>query len=223
MVPDPEMDNKKPAAVPAKPPGADEPSVKAEIEGGGAFVLTLTLPIIGFPVEFSFKLLPVAREHIDILETALRDAEDEIEKLKRENASLKARVYHPAVIALRSTVACTNGGYMTWNVLERNLAPDIFVLQPNQQNIQVKAAGLYQISVRATSTDNTGGRYIRLLVNNAIISQSQDGFNTGFNGTVQLVDMINLNENAMLSVVFGIGTAFVNAQYSNQFWIMKID
>ena len=50
----------------------DEPFLEAEIQDGGAFLLSLFVPIMGFPVEFTFKLLPVAREHIDILETALR-------------------------------------------------------------------------------------------------------------------------------------------------------
>lgn len=201
----------------------EEPSIRAEIESEGAFVLVLSLPIMGFPVRFTFKLLPVAREQFDVLESALRDAQEEIERLKRENIALKARVFHPAVISLRSTSACTNGGVVTWNITERNTDSDLFLVQPTHQGVQITTAGLYQVSVRVTSTDGTGNRNVQLRVNGAVVAQAWNGFNTGYNGSIQIGEMIVVKENAVISVNFNFGNAFNTTQYTNHLWIMRID
>jgi len=46
---------------------------------------------MGFPTDFEFKLLPFSREYNDILETALRDAEDELVQMKK----LRSSVHNP--------------------------------------------------------------------------------------------------------------------------------
>lgn len=195
----------------------NDPYVEAVLEDEGAFVLTLSLPIMGFPVDFEFKLLPLAREHIDILETALRDAEDEILRLKTK---LKSSTSNP-FISLRTTNYTANTN-VNWNVLEHNSAPAIFVRSENQLTVQVKAAGFYHVNVRITSSDSGGAREVRVMKNNQVIANSCNGFNTGHNGSVHINDILQLNMNDEIYVFFVSNRNMTEIQTLHQFWIMKI-
>lgn len=195
----------------------NDPYVEAMIEDEGAFVLTLSLPIMGFPVDFEFNLLPLAREHIDILETALRDAEDEIVRLKT-----KLRLSAPNPFISLRTTNYNNNATVTWNVLEHNSAPTIFVRSENQLTVQVKATGFYHVNVRITSPDSGGSREVRVMKNKQVIANSFNGFNTGHNGSVHINDIIQLNMNDEIYVHHVSNHSMTNIQSLHQFWIMKI-
>ena len=135
---------------------------------------------------------------------------------------MKKHLQSPAFLSLRSSTACGNGGVMTWNLLEHNSTPSLFVVSGNQQIVQVKATGFYQISVRVSSTDSGGGRTLTLRVNNQPISYGYSGFNTGYAGSIQIADLIRLNENDELSIIHNANGNSNNAASTNQFWIMKI-
>jgi hypothetical protein len=108
--------------------GGDAPALEVQIEGEGAIVLVLSVPVMGMHVDFTFRFLPVALETTEIFETQLRDAEEEIERLKAEVNRLKES--HNNCIVLRSDDSKSSGGAtagsVKWNFLVHNTSNALF-------------------------------------------------------------------------------------------------
>jgi hypothetical protein len=124
------------------------PVLQAQMEAEGAIVLILYIPVMGMYMDFTFRFLPVALDTAFIVETQLRDAEEEIERLKGEITRLKHT--HNNCIVLRSE----NGGsyppqpIISWNILIQNSSPHNFQVFPEYQQLKILSDGLYQISCR---------------------------------------------------------------------------
>lgn len=68
----------------------------------GSMSLSLQILIVGYPIEYEFELLPVARDTVDIIEAGLLDAHDEIAMLKNELAQLRLNSMVPGILTLHS-------------------------------------------------------------------------------------------------------------------------
>jgi hypothetical protein len=132
----------------------DEPMIEATIEGEGAFVLILYIPVMGMHVEFTFTFLPVARESLDtdILEKQLRDAEEEIDKLKNEVTGLKEEVTelrekrNDLIVLVPG--GCSRENILVWNPIIHNSPSAVYELSVDRQSIKILQAGVYQIACR---------------------------------------------------------------------------
>jgi hypothetical protein len=158
----------------------DEPMIEATIEGEGAFVLILYVPVMGMHVEFTFTFLPVARESLDtdLLEKQLRDAEEEIDKLKNELAELRGK--RNDLIVLVPT-GCNPDNTLVWNAIIHN-SPSVYELSVDRRSIKILQAGLYQIARPCCLKVNgvnvargNGGVYFHLQLNDVLTLEGSGG------------------------------------------------
>jgi hypothetical protein len=210
--------------VEGKAGDTEGPLIEAEIEGEGALVLVLFVPVMGIPVDFNFSFLPVARESTDILETQLRDAEEEIERLKREVQKLKES--RNEFIALRvanvNNLPLNQHSVVPWNTLVHNSSPRVFQVSANYQQVLILTDGFYQVSCRLTNPDSSGARCVSLKVNGTDVAQATNGFNTGYSGSVSVCDIIPLKANDTVSVAFFSDSQLIQTHISNQLSILKL-
>ena len=176
-------------------------------------VLYLYIPIVGYPVEYTFQLDLVSRERIDILETSLHEAREEIDLLLGNADSMKKQIadlhtelertkrhQQALVTVLRTTQNVGSSGVISWNNTELNTLSA--KLTTNNQVVSIPRKGIYQIHVRVTSPDSSGGRYINLQVNETVIAQSICGFNTGYNCSVNLTELKKLEKDDNLRIFY---------------------
>jgi hypothetical protein len=159
----------------------------------------LDIPLFGTILSYTFEFLPVAREQMDVMESLLRDAQDEIAELKAE---LNQRQY-PAleVIYLRSSTACEIDQYVQWDVPRTPPSDGYFELvSSDRRSIIVKQEGIYQISARLTNSDSSGSCTLQLHLNGQVVAQAYCGQETGYNNSVSLTEIIQLDPNSRLQI-----------------------
>jgi hypothetical protein len=198
----------------------DGPLIKAEIDDKGALVLVLFVPVMGIHVDFNFIFL-VGRESIDILETQLRDAEEEIERLKREIQKLK-EIRSNEFIVLRAAnvnrLAARQHAVVSWNNLVHNSSPRVFQVSANYQQVLILSDGFYQVSCRLTNPGSSGNRNMSVRVNGIEVANSYNGVDTGYTGSVSICDIIPFKANDNLTVyVYSDHDSFTETQSSNHF------
>jgi hypothetical protein len=179
--------------------GGDAPALEAQLEGEGAIVLVLYVPVMGMHVEFTFRFLPVALETAAIFETQLRDAEEEIERLKGEITKLKEAQIHCIVLRSENKV----GNYpvvevIRWNLFIHNTSRAIFQVSPDQQQVRILSDGLYQVSCRYLAPDGNPGT-LNVSINENMIASACCGI---INSTLSICDIVPLKENDVLSVTY---------------------
>ena len=196
------------------------PFVDAEIdEDDGALVITLYVPVMGIHVDFKFRFLPVEIKITDILQTQLRDAEEQIELLK--NALRKNRDAREFV-SLRSSGGSCNA-IVTWNAPgPYNSAPLIYKISENLQAVQILVRGWYQVSCRLSGTDSAGQRCVTLKKNGTDVSQAFNGFNTGYNGSVSICDILEFAANDSITVYYHANGNLHNNVICTYFSILKV-
>lgn len=179
----------------------------------------LDIPLFGTVLTYNFEFLPLAREQLDILESLLRDAQDEINDLRKQ---LVAATITP-VISLRSSTACANGSYVTWNAPEVNTRTDIFEQSADRTTITVNVAGVYQICARLTAPDSSGARRMDINVNGSRVAHVHSGHNTGYQNTAVINDVVNLAAGSRVQVYHNSGNANTNADpLTSEFSIIKL-
>lgn len=188
-----------------------DPSVEGEMGDEGSLVLYLYIPIVGFPVEYIFKMTLVSRERIDILETSLHEAREEVDVLTGQISNLQAEIEElreevsnreakPMITVLRTTQSVGTQGIITWNDTEMNSLSA--TLDSSNQNLTIPRAGLYQVHLRVTGPDSSGSHQINLQVNEKVVAQSICGFNTNYNASLNLTEFIQLDEDDKLRVYY---------------------
>lgn len=176
----------------------------------GSLVLYLYIPIVGFPVEYIFKMALISRERIDILETSLHEAREEIDVLTGQIAHLKAKLedvrdeaakkeaLNPMITVLRTTQSAGTSSLISWNTTELNTLSA--TLNSNKQLVSIPKAGIYQIHIRVTGPDSGAQRHINLQINGVVAAQSICGFNTGYNCSLNLTEFKELKSGDTLGV-----------------------
>lgn len=213
------VSSEDPDAVPKSDP-AKEPITMVDLEAtdDGTVALYLDIPLYGSVLTYTFEFLPVAREQLDILESLLRDAHDEINDLKSQlNQSRPI-----SLISCRSSTSCANGSYVTWNPSYNNTDQNCFEHLPDRTVIRVKQAGIYQVCIRLTNNDSGGSRVLSLFSNGVAVAHAYCGQNTGYYNTVSINDIVNLEAGSQLQVRHtGNQTTYADPMYS-QFSIIKL-
>lgn len=165
---------------------------------------------------YNFDLLPVAREQLDILESLLRDAYDEINDLKNQ---LSQRAATP-LISLRSSTACSNSRNVLWDQPYNNTHPKYFELSRHRTTICVKQAGVYQVNVRLTG--NGQHQAVSLRSNGTVIASTTFSHNITANITTAINDIFNLEAESRLQVLYAGNGATTTDPTFSQFSIIKL-
>jgi len=145
--------------------GGEDVAIDAALTLEG-LLLTLSFNVVGLSFVYEFKLVQKQVETKDVVESKIRDTEEELERLRREVAELKARVSsleaRPVtfgVISLSMNKPGTQSSHLiagqkevpwTTSVMMR----EFFDLSADAITITIKKSGLYNIHVISNSQDS---------------------------------------------------------------------
>jgi len=202
---------------------------------GSANALSLNLIVsVGGGVwmpEFSFLLPFVELEHIDILESKVRDAESEIKELKLAlAAAYLAKSEPPFFLSLTTDpeILCCEKT-VAWSGMIAAEVHSHFSVSGDGTRICVLNAGLYQITVRLLVTSNSGDDGddtppLQLLVNGTTVAkcfQADESFSKG-PSTIQLIEVLKLQVEDTVEVLCGGEEMLVHSVESNRFTITML-
>ena len=185
------------------------------LDDGCSLVLTLNIGDVWKPV-FVFSLVPVGLDKIDVVEAKLRDAQEEIEALKFEVATLKADV-NPLKVAvflsLSSRDNTHNQAYVKWNGTDIKTNPDYFKISVNQDVVTILKSGVYQVHARLGQTNSANTCFLSLELNSSSFAKCLQSDATGHQNTAQLTELMRLNVNDRLAVKCGAnGNSIANTE-----------
>lgn len=188
-------------------PAADGAKLDAEAIDRGILQLYLSIPLAGVPLTYTFAFLPLARVRLDVLESSLRDAHDDIHILQTRKLP---------VISLRMSndIICDNTNefepsIIPWETIVYNSSPSLFTLSDDCRSITVSESGAYIVNVRLTSGTRSIG--FSILVNGKDEAELRPYTATKSFQPATLNDVFVLNANDVVSVrIFGPAQAMGN-------------
>ena len=197
------------------PPVADAEATSAGIN----LKLTLNMSNTYYPV-FTFALAQLEVDAVEVLKSQLKDAREEIEVLK-------ARIPERAFLSLASVTVATNQQLVAWDSQVRRLITEShFRISANAQQVTVLRRGVYQINVRLGQCNSSNGRFLALMLGGAVFAQSyhcdSDPDENGYQNTVQLNEVCELQADCVLSVRCGANSNSLGEANSNAFTIVLL-
>ena len=156
----------------------------------------------GIWMNFTFKLQAIEVLPFDILRAQLMDAQEEIASLKENITELKSvkKKCDSAVISLRAAAAPASGGIVAWPTVTTNTSTSVFAVSADKTTITVLQAGIYQVYFRLGIRNTTNGQAAYLRINGANVAQAYYSDPNAYYNTVQLTEVLSLNQNSVLSV-----------------------
>lgn len=208
--------------------------------------LVLSVSFVGFPLEYTFPLLPVARDPVELIEAQVRDAQDEIVYLKGLVRKLnnivtnlpskrhsKADTSHkstPALILRSSTGGAIASIYtastvdVIWNQVSYSPDPTL-QLAADKTHIVVNEKGIYQVNAKVSRCEIASKFHIKLLINDKHISTSHlSSISTSSSVcpvTAHINELLQLEVGDKVSIQYPAGTLSKDAM-ENSFSIHKI-
>lgn len=169
-------------------------------------------------------LPPLTREPLDILESALHDAQEEIETLKAELHHIKKQRTSTALISLRSSVPCQPEESVAW-ILEENTAPELYTLSRGADSILITEGGLYQVNVRISTTCSADEAVVAVIIDDDFVSRSFLPYEeNGYKSTTLIHDILRIPADSVVAVqVRGSDNETDVSQGSNQLSIVKLN
>jgi hypothetical protein len=184
--------------------GADVPeAVECGVGEGNALALKLCIfldedycPVV------TLHLQPKAVDATERLAARLRDAEEEIVRMRAALAQAAARSVGIPALSLRTTHAVVAGTLLQWNTAVAGVTcPDVFGLdQGDATVVRVRVRGVYQLHVTVTTRNTANGQYMTVLVNGQERCRSYEGSNNGYWTQVIVFDILELNANDAITV-----------------------
>ena len=211
----------------------EDPEIYVEVTVEG-FAIVLTLSFMGvWRSEYTFLLLPVALDKVDIIAAQLADAQDEIAQLKessqKEIAQLKQQVLAHKDRRAYLTLCAMGQHYendpIQWecaNIAHLQASKSYFVVSADKCIITVLQAGLYSIDVRLSTTCSEDSNGFYLLLDGKCISRVYLSDSNGFQNSGHLHEALELAENTQLSVVHDGDSATVTDNESHRFTIVML-
>ncbi|KAH9114844.1 hypothetical protein LEN26_004927 [Aphanomyces euteiches] len=128
----------------------------------GHIELVLTLTAFGcLEITYSFDMMPMEIDKIDILEAKIRDLEE----------SSCGKISRPVVLSLSLNFNVTPNCYITWTVVE-NPCAKCFELSQDPRSISVVESGLYYIQFDGYLTNWSNSSGVKMLMDNATITSA---------------------------------------------------
>lgn len=172
----------------------------AQVDGvfsteGITIYLTLNMSSLWFPV-YSFVLTKKDVGEIEIIKSQLKDALEEIQKLRNE-----AR-YERAFLSLSSALASGNQDIVRWNAPDRRIInPAYFTINTDSSNIIIRKRGLYQVCVRLAGINNQNNTSpVVLLLDGIALAECVQSDALNHQNSAHLNQMFELEAGADLSV-----------------------
>lgn len=187
------------------------PTVCAQIQNDGSIVIDLNIPVGGIPLMFTFHFSSLERKHIDVLESSLNDAKDEIatlrdevERLRTENELLQKPT---SMISLRTNVLSPPNSVIPWTTIHASIEdPEETIFSRSEDNkyVLVHQPGIYEVQARIVTNESRGNRTLEVRLNDVTVSMTYMGTNTGLWSTIQLRDFVKVEGEApvRLSVIW---------------------
>jgi len=109
----------------------------------------------------------------------------------------------PIFLKVQSTVAIANGAWFNWNTALQ--IPQTHFQHNGAESITIKQGGWYQVMVRYVATCSThgvGAGNIDLYQNNNVVARAYHGQNDGHQQSRTLLELINMNNNDIVKVIY---------------------
>lgn len=175
------------------------PTVSAQIQNDGSIVLDLNIPVGGIPLMFTFHFLALERNHIDVLESSLNDARDEIavlrdevERLRTENALLQKPI---AMISLRTDVLSPPDSVIPWTIVHASIEDPkktVFSRSEDNKYVLIHQPGIYEVQARIVTNESSGNRALEVQLNDATVSMTYMGAMKAYYSAIQLRDFVKV-------------------------------
>lgn len=152
------------------PPASDESQRNLQFKNTDhlslEFVLKLKVFASVWTPTYTFELKPIPLEKVDILESKLRDQEEELIKLRAERCQAPAK---PVYIQVTSTNTAYYDDAITWNVANN----DSFKIDSNGA-VEILIAGVYMIHVVLRHRNSSNAEAFCLMKGNVSVGSCYD-------------------------------------------------
>ena len=204
-----------------------EPQLDLEtFDGEVNFSLTLNLHGVWNP-QFHFPLLPVGLKKTDILESKVKDLQEENALLREEVDTLKdserRNCLCQAYMSLSSSIATSNNNMISWNDEPRDISVSHFNLSDDCTEVAIEVTGVYQVQVRlAVSNSANGNQSMFLMVNSVNLAGCTQSNNNGYQNTPQLFEILRLRKGDILGVKCFANNNSLAVALANRFTILYL-
>ncbi|CAH0475132.1 unnamed protein product [Peronospora belbahrii] len=140
-------------------------------------------------VTYTFDLDPVSVERLDILESKLRDQQEELEKLRGEVQDCGAPLY------VKLTASKMSGSSILWDAIES----DLLISTGLDGKIKMLRGGVYSIAVVVNAVPNNYNYKVELLKNAASMQAANTGYSQGCGCSTTLYTIEHLQTNDELT------------------------
>ena len=202
--------------------GKDDPEIYGEVAAEG-FTVVLTLSFMGiWRPQYTFLLLPVALDKVDVIGAQLADALEEIAQLKEQVLPHKERRTFLTLCAMGQHYQNQPIQWECANIAHLQAAKSFFLISAEKCVIIVLQAGLYSIDVRLSTTYSGNTNGFHLLLHGKRISRVYLSDANGYHISGHLHEALELAENSQLSVVHDGDSATVADKESHRFTIVML-
>jgi hypothetical protein len=183
--------------------GADAPeAVDCSVGEGNTLVMRLRFFLDeDYCPAVTLHLQPKAVDATERLAARLRDAEEEIVRVRAAFAQAAARFCIPA-LSLRTTHQVNANTLLQWNTAVPGVTcPDVFALdQGDATVVRVRVHGVYQLHVSIAQMNSANAQYLCVLVNGQERCRSYESNANGFHQQATVFDILELNANDAITV-----------------------
>jgi hypothetical protein len=201
----------------------DAPTISLKVTSSLA-LLTLTISLMDgiWKNTYTFTLLPVELNKVDVLEAKLRDADEAITKLNSCVQKLTVSS-SPPMLSISSKTATAHGEMVRWDAEAPKLFTEShFALSADFTQVTVSQGGLYQINVRVAGTNNGNGYNLGLQVNGADVAVCFQSEANNHQNTAQIFELLPLKVNDVLQVRCGFNYKSLAEAQANRFTILYL-
>jgi len=190
----------------------DDPEIDLSNSDKGV-LLTLQLVLGGvWKPEFVFTLLPVALEKVDLLESRLRDAHDEIEALRAGSAA--------SYLSISSKTSCAHNQMVSWDGDGPIASASHYKVSEDFKQVTILKPGVYQINVRLSGSNNSSGQCLGLQLNGVDMANCFQSDGSCYQNTAQIHEIVLLKTGDVLQVRCGSYSSSLATQAANRFTML---
>lgn len=174
------------------------------------FVLKLKVFASVWTPKYVFQLKPIPLEKVDILESKLRDQEEELAKLRAEQSHVPIK---PVYVHVTSTNAAYHNEAIMWSPTDC----DSFKID-SKGNVEFTVAGVYMIHVVLRHRNSSNGEAFCLMKGNCSVGSCYDTSSSSnkFMSSPLMV-MLDLKANEKLSAVYKGNDHAIEGSYLTAF------
>jgi len=206
--------------------GLLNPDLRSEKDKDQPFFIDRDGEIFKYVLEYlTYGKLVSIIDDSGLLEKLLLDADYYVlPGLKAQLKDFPLAKHNKGSILLRvqSSATVTNGSYISWNIA---MTVPALHFQHNDSTIKIKQTGLYQIIIKyivQCSTNGQGNACIDLYVSDQVVARVYHGQNDGYQQSRSLMEILPLQVNDTIKVMYRSNTNGVADQLGNSMTILLL-